>query len=93
MTIATGTGTTDLTATAKRLYMLNVVDTTTSPGAAAWVILRDGGAAGTQVLNVRVAALDSKTLTFPQNRPLLFPVGLYVQVAGGTGVRWSVDVA
>jgi hypothetical protein len=82
------TASTDLTAgKGKRLASYQFGDNTA--GTAWRVLLRDGGASGTVLHDIRGASLTSKEMAFKV--PVIFALGLYVDVASGT-VRGSVDL-
>lgn len=70
----------------RHLCRIDVTENAGSP-AVARVLLRDVDQNGAIVGDVRIAASDSRHLTF--DPPLPFPGGLYVQVSTGT-VRGSV---
>lgn len=80
------TGNLDATATVRYLRSVNVAENAATP-AAAKVFLRDG-VAGNLVVDIRLAAGESKHLSF--NPPLYFPLGVQIDVGGGT-VRGSID--
>lgn len=77
---------TDLTARVFTVSSVHIAENAGSP-AAARVLLRNGGSGGTILCDIRVAASDSKHVTFP--RPARFPSGLYVEVNAGS-VRGAV---
>lgn len=83
------TATVDLTAKGRRVHAWNLAENAGSP-AAARVLLRDGGASGAIVADIRLPASDSKHAAYG-TRGLTFTAGVYVEVATGT-VRGSVDI-
>lgn len=78
----------DFSTVARYLRHISVADFTADPGAVSRVLVRNGSTSGDIVLDIRLAANDSKHISFP--KPLFFPAGVYVQVSVGT-VRGSID--
>lgn len=81
------TATNDLTDEVEHVLSYHFAENAGTP-AEARVLLRDGSSTGTVVCDIRIAASDSKALSF--DRPLHFPKGVYVEIASGT-VRGAVD--
>lgn len=84
------TGSTDLTTKEKRLLAWDFAENAGTP-AAARVLLRDGGATGSIVIDIRLAASESKHAGYSLVPGRVFPSGVYVDVAAGT-VRGSVEL-
>lgn len=88
----TVTAATDLTGSGKgrRLLAWDFAENNGTPGVAQ-VLLRDGGASGTIVVQIELTADSSKHQAYPAPAGRLFPAGLYVDVAAGA-VRGSVEL-
>lgn len=79
--------TTDATRRIRSLRSWSFAENAGTP-AAARVLLRNGSSSGDVVVDVRLAASESKHVSYAA--PVFFPAGLYVQVSVGT-VRGSVE--
>lgn len=84
------TASADLTTKGRRLLSWHFAENAGSP-AAARVLLRDAGLSGDVVVDIRLAASDSKGGSYAAVPGFVFPNGVYVEVASGT-VRGSVDI-
>ena len=81
------TATVSLVTKARYLHSFSFAENAGTP-AAARVQLRDGSSGGTVVLDIHLSASESKTVSL--NKPIYFPLGIYVLVSTGT-VRGSID--
>lgn len=83
--------TTDLTTKVRYVTAWSFAENAATP-AAARVVLKDGGSGGPVIVDIALAASDSKSATYP--KPLHFPNGLYVHLtsaAGTTAIRGSIQ--
>jgi hypothetical protein len=86
----TVTASVDLTGRVRSVSSYHFAENAGTPGPAR-VLLRNGGASGPVFADIRIPASSSVATTYGR-RPLLFPSGLYVEVAAGT-VRGAVEPA
>lgn len=84
------TASVDLTSKGRKVLSWDFAENAGAP-AAARVLLRDGGATGPIVIDIRLAASDSKHAGYSATPGRVFTAGVYVDVAAGT-VRGSVDI-
>jgi hypothetical protein len=76
------TADTDLTS-APRVESVLGFHVAETAGAAATVFLRNGGAGGTIVIDIRLPLVaGGNSIHFAAQRPMLFPKGLYIDVTG-----------
>lgn len=87
MAVETINATVDLTTKYRYLRGFNLAENAADPGAEARVLIRDASGTGAIYVDIRLAAKESKHVSF--GRPLLFPGGVHVTVTGA--VRGSLD--
>lgn len=87
MAVETLSATTDLSTKYRYLRAFNFAENAADPGAEARILIRDTNSSGAIYLDIRLAAKESKHVSF--DRPLLFPGGMHVSVTGT--VRGSID--
>ena len=85
------TASTDLRTNGRKVLSWHFAEAAGTP-AAARVLLRDGGSTGPIVVDIRLAASDSKAGAYSSSPGFTFPGGVYCEVALGT-VRGSIDIA
>lgn len=88
MAIEPFSATTDLSTKCRYLYSFAFTENGTDPGADVRIQLRNGSGAGPVVVDVRLAAKQSREVSF--TKPLFFENGIYLLVSAGTA-RGSID--
>lgn len=73
-------GTLDLSTKYRYLHSFNFAENAADPGAEARITIRDTNASGSAFVDIRLAAKESKHVSF--RRPLFFPGGMHITVSG-----------
>lgn len=89
MAITAIAGSVDMTGVARYLNAWHFAENAGSP-AICRILIRDGGLSGTVMVDIRIAASESKSQSYA--KPLFFPSGIYIQQSAGT-IRGGVDTA